>query len=143
MRKYPYYKVVFGFLLCPVVAGIAFTLFAFGYDLTNKVILEVSMAYMGFAVIFVVSGLFFYGIPAVFLGVVYSFLRLHKGVKEYLFVFFMGGGVSYAWGPLINFLFPTDRVEPFPGLLWHSSVPFFLGAGSSFLISLWVLPKKD
>lgn len=143
MRKYPYYKVIFGFLLCPIISTVLILFFALFYldGFYNK---DDPFLYF-LAIISVVSlgSVFFYGVPAILVGVISSLLKLHKGFNEVLFLFFLGGCVAYAWGPLIEFLFPKNRVEPFPGLLWHSSVPFLLGASSSFLISLWVLPKKD
>lgn len=142
MKKYPYFKVFFGFSLCPVISTTLIFSFAF-FSFENFYNRNESLLfYLALVSVVSLGALVFYGLPAVFLGMVSSLFKLHKGFSEVLFLVLLGGCNAYAWGPLIDFLIPTGRAEPFPGLIWHPSVPFLLGAISSFLISLWVLPKK-
>ena len=133
--EYPYWRVVLGFSLTPLLAGVFFVLisvfpYAFPGGGGNALSIAVIMVFLG-EVIFL--------IPALCLGVVCATLKLRRSWGASAIVFFLGGGSLYL--PFLFFV--GGDFQDF--LLKTSSQPvvFFLGSAASFIMSWFVLPKHE
>ncbi|WP_189471678.1 hypothetical protein [Litchfieldella qijiaojingensis] len=138
--KYPRGKVIFGFTLCPAVVASFWAGVELFYHLLPKFLLSKNWTELFsefFMILWVVSagGMVFYGIPAFLLALLYASLKLSKSLKNYFLVFIAGGVGAQVWGGMfILVLNWMERIFEFP---WA----FLMGAFSSLIIAIFVLPK--
>lgn len=141
MKVYPRWKVFFGFLLCPPIAGISYAMFLTieGVLLQNEA-LDFSSTYFVFLLLIAIGSFGFYSVPAALLGIVYAYFKLFKGWRSFLFVFFFSGLTAHFWGVIIDAV--SRNNEGFPYVLFGGYTPALLAGFSSLFVSFVVLPKK-
>jgi len=142
--KYPYWKVIIGFILCPGIAGalsgIVMVFSALMREQGNTKLNGI-IDYLGVLLLTPLvtglTGLLFFCVPALIASLIYAALRLHKGWLAYAFVALLGGCAAHFWVPVIwgahyNNWTAFDLLN----------IYFALGASSSLLMALIVLPRK-
>lgn len=141
MKTYPRWKVFFGFLFCPPIAGVGYAIFltAKGAALQNQA-LDFSSAYFVFLLLIAIGSLGLYGVPAVLLSFLYIFLRLFKSWKSFLFIFCLSFLSAYFWGVVIDAV--SVKNKGFPYFVLEGYTPSLLAGFSSLFVSFIVLPKK-
>ncbi|AYR19086.1 hypothetical protein [Alcaligenes faecalis] len=147
MKGYPYWKVGLGFSLCPGIAGGIMALTGIYHAVLDPDINGLSV--IGFvavtAFLMAFTAIVINIPPAIFLAVIYLALRLYRSWQNYLLVAFLGGCGAFFWGAYIS---PINRGKGYWQAIaenWLSTPfasAFVLGAISSFLMALWVLPKR-
>ena len=82
------------------------------------------------------TGLFYFGVPAFLLSVIYAVCRLYRVWHNFLLVALVGGSAAHLWVPIIfsNKYVQWERTDMFGA--------FLLGALSSLLMAYFVLPRK-
>lgn len=141
--SYPKKKVIIGFLICPSLVSIFFSLY-FLIILVVKLIGGGGGYFLrdiyGFVVFFVISilvGQVYFLIPALLLGVVVSFARFYKKISH-LIVSSIGGGLLAG---LWVFIFQYGDMQKWEGGgIFSPVLCFSYGALSSFLVGLFVFP---
>ena len=147
---YPRIKVFVSFSFCPSVGGIIVFFFFVASFLfsgqTNEIksIISVSFEMLKVVFLFAIFGQFICCIPAIILAWLYSYLRLYKSLKSILFVSIMGGLGATGFAIAYRIFTQNDYGELFSerGLYLGATYIFLLGAISSFLVGLLVLPKR-
>lgn len=141
MNSYPRWKVFFGFLLCPPIAGVSYAIFLAieGVLLKNQA-LDFSSTYFVFLLLIAIGSFGFYGVPAALLGIVYACFKLSKGWRSFLIVFFFSALVAHFWGVIVDAVSINNK--GFPYIPFESYTPALLAGFSSLFVSLVVLPKK-
>lgn len=143
MIRYPRWRVFFGFLLCPSIAGLGLAVFL----LVESVLFQSKSigslyAHLGLLFLLTIGPLLFYGVPAALLGVLCSFLGLYKGWRSCVFAFVAGGVFARVWGVIIDTMSRHDEGFPYiPGLDEYTLA--LLAGFSSFFVSIVVLPQKS
>ncbi|WP_164461321.1 hypothetical protein [Alcaligenes faecalis] len=148
MKRYPYWKVGLGFLLCPGIGGIISAAVGSYYQVIDP---EISwLAAVGFFIATSPVFIFFSVIvnipPAFVLSIVLLFFRPYYSFLKLIFIALLGGVLSFFWG---EYLSPGNEGVGY----WKAvsknwlTLPFIsaflLGAISSFLMALWILPKRS
>jgi hypothetical protein len=150
MKAYPYRRVLVGFSLCPGIVGLAFGVEMAIYSLAKESSAEnfwyVVDGFFIFPLLFIVCALIFYGIPAFLLAVIYTLLKIKKNLAGFIFIIICGGLGAFLWATRI-WPKPDPEIKSviaavnalFSG---HFIEYFFLGAISSILMGLYVLPRE-
>ncbi|UYY88730.1 hypothetical protein [Alcaligenes sp. SMD-FA] len=147
MKGYPYWKVGLGFSLCPGIAGIIMALVLTYYAVLDPKVDGISVlgVAVGSSFVMALTAIVINIPPAIALAVIYLALRLYRSWQSYLLVAFLGGCGAFFWGAYIS---PINRGKGYWQAIAESwlSTPFasafVLGAISSFVMALWVLPKR-
>lgn len=150
MNRYPRWKVIIGFSLCPALGGLMLG----GTVLVNALVdpsrndgvfftIYISLA---FALVSMLTATFFYIVPAIFLSLLYAFLKLSNSVAGYFIVSICGGGGAALWCRIVFHKVPNGN----PLLSDFGSLPiaeplgaFFWGMATSFLMAFIILPNRD
>lgn len=104
-RNYPFLRVLFSFLLSPMLAGVFVVLFMILNGL-SEIKNENILANVGVLLWFVFSGAIvaeiFYFIPAAFLGLIFALTGLKRNIRGCLICLFGGGCSVYVYGVVAN-----------------------------------------
>jgi len=147
---YPRIKVFVLFSFCPAIGGIIVFFFVVVSPLFSgqidaiKPIISDLFSTLKVVFLFAIVGQFICCIPAIILAWLYSYLRLYKSLKSILFVSLMGGLGATGFAIAYKIFTQNDYGELFSerGFYLGAIYIFLLGAISSFLVGLLVLPKR-
>lgn len=132
---YHFRRVIVSFTLCPtlvvilVFSDVAKTLPLYQEGSMN--LLETFIASLWLGMVTAMIGMFFYGIPAFCLALLYAYLRLNRCFQHILFVCVAGGLGAQLWCEVLSLETISNRYTS-----------FFLGAATSLLMAFYALPKQ-
>jgi hypothetical protein len=154
MKPYPYWKVLIGFSLCPGIIGLVLGLYVGISVVIDIAITKGAMEHIDSIlwvffitpIIFVLGAVIFFGAPAFLLAILYALLRVRKKIIDLIFVFICGGLGASVWA---MYIWPKPDpgirsvIDAINGLFSGYFIGyFFLGAISSILMGLYVLPSE-
>ncbi|RUO31127.1 hypothetical protein [Aliidiomarina soli] len=144
---YPSFRVIVGFLMCPLLSGMFLFLTADFYNFfsngTPTLIHESGLFGFWLYCVLGIFGLLLFGVPAGLLGGIYTHLKLYRKLASYVLVFFLGGGGAHFWAYLLFALPRSDSEisDLFDFSTLNHFLFFALGAFSSLFVAYFVLPK--
>lgn len=133
-NKYPYWRVVLGFSLTPLPAGVLFVIITyvpalFQDGIYSGLLISITMIFFGELLFFV---------PAIILGVGCAALKRNRSWRSSAIAFFFGGGSLYF--PFLFFV--GGSFQDFLIRNIKQPVALLLAAVTSFLMSWVVLPRQ-
>ncbi|EPC00177.1 hypothetical protein L861_14705 [Litchfieldella anticariensis FP35 = DSM 16096] len=140
--KYPSWRVIIGFTLCPaavalfIMSAVMFLGLLFEQDMRDGW-WETFGGLPAILLLTSLTALYLFGVPAFLLAVLYSLMKLRKSLQAYLIVFVAGGSGAQVWTWL-----PVTTASSDEGLFGFPSA-FFMGAVSSLIMAFFVLPKHE
>lgn len=153
MNKYPIFRVLVGISLSPAVIACFFGIFAMVSafeDHQNRLGFFGSVWFgIAFTFVAILVAEFLYFVPAFLLALIVVIFKSRKRLVNLFFISFLGGVFSVLWSGIVfskndiglSVFFQDSIVSP----KFFSSYfgVFSWGGISSFLMALWVLPKRS
>jgi len=139
MKSYPRLRVFIAFSLCPSLSGFLFSIIflldsIFKFDGNGKYVgMPIPQLLLGTIAVLLLTGLVAvvsYVIPAMMAAIIYVLLKPYKDWRGFLITVTIGALSAYLW----RIIGPLDEPRPMPSL--------WLGAVTSFIMALLVLPRK-
>lgn len=146
MNKYPYWKVIIGFTLCPAVVGVLLGIAFFLEAVTshkstdpNPLLIGVATSAV-MALVAVALGL----VASLPLALLYATLKLRKGLMAYVLVAIAGGIGAFLVVRMIG-LGEKEYIQAVADawMTRHFWGAFLTGAVASLTMAVLVLPKRD
>jgi len=137
MTQYPIWRVLIAFSLCPAIGGFWVLIFfiwgAWGGDVfEHEGLLYFIWGLLVMFVLFPISAVFFYFVPAFVVAIFYVYLKLERNWKGYLLVGLLGSTSVLLW---YEFVIDT--------YFFGCGLNVSAGAVSSLIMARLVLPIPD
>ena len=134
-------KTILLFSLVPALAGFILSFLGVIYTFINEGVTQENLLITVFIPLYILFGMFFYGVPSVILGSFCIFIDLKKSFRSYLTVFVLGGSTFALWDNYV--LFDLMNINHLSKDDSYHYYIFLLGAVSSLMISFFALPRKE